>query len=66
MPNTPAAQRRRDRLRKQHKRRRRLSASVEPAERARVGITDGLVRVSVGLGEVEDLIADLQTALAAL
>jgi methionine-gamma-lyase len=41
-------------------------AAVEPAERARVGITDGLVRVSVGLEDVEDLIADLETALAAL
>jgi len=41
-------------------------SAVEPAERARVGITDGLVRVSVGLEDVEDLIADLETALAAL
>jgi len=41
-------------------------SAVEPAERARVGITDGLVRVSVGLEDSEDLIADLETALAAL
>ena len=41
-------------------------SAVEPAERARVGITDGLVRVSVGLEDVEDLIADLETALATL
>jgi cystathionine beta-lyase/cystathionine gamma-synthase len=40
--------------------------AVEPAERARVGITDGLVRLSVGLEDVEDLIAALDTALAAL
>ncbi len=39
-------------------------ADVEPAERARVGITDGLVRLSVGLEDVEDLIDDLRTALA--
>jgi cystathionine gamma-lyase len=38
-------------------------ADVEPAERKRVGITDGLVRLSVGLEDVEDLIADLKTAL---
>ncbi len=41
-------------------------ADVEPAERKRVGITDGLVRLSVGLEDVEDLIADLRTALDAL
>jgi cystathionine beta-lyase/cystathionine gamma-synthase len=39
-------------------------ADVEPAERKRVGITDGLVRLSVGLEDVEDLIADLDGALA--
>ena len=38
-------------------------ADVEPAERQRVGITDGLVRLSVGLEDVEDLIADLREAL---
>jgi cystathionine beta-lyase/cystathionine gamma-synthase len=38
-------------------------ADVEEAERKRVGITDGLVRLSVGLEDVEDLIADLRTAL---
>jgi cystathionine gamma-lyase len=41
-------------------------ADVEEAERKRVGITDGLVRLSVGLEDVEDLIADLETALARL
>ncbi len=38
-------------------------ADVEEAERKRVGITDGLVRLSVGLEDVEDLIADLGRAL---
>jgi cystathionine gamma-lyase len=41
-------------------------ADVEPAERARVGITDGLVRLSVGIEDVEDLIADLNEALGKL
>jgi hypothetical protein len=41
-------------------------ADVEPAERKRVGITDGLVRLSVGLEDVEDLIADLRAALSNL
>jgi cystathionine beta-lyase/cystathionine gamma-synthase len=41
-------------------------ADVEEAERARVGITDGLVRISVGMEDVEDLKQDLQTALAAI
>jgi len=39
-------------------------ADVEPAERKRVGITDGLVRLSVGLEDAEDLIAALEQALA--
>ena len=39
-------------------------ADVDAAERARVGITDGLVRLSVGLEDVEDLTADLDQALA--
>jgi cystathionine beta-lyase/cystathionine gamma-synthase len=38
-------------------------ASVEPAERARVGIIDGLVRLSVGLEDTEDLIDALAAAL---
>lgn len=40
-------------------------ADVEEAERARVGIIDGLVRLSVGLEDVEDLIEALDEALAA-
>ena len=38
-------------------------ADVEAAERKRVGITDGLVRLSVGLEDAEDLIAALDKAL---
>jgi cystathionine gamma-lyase/cystathionine beta-lyase/cystathionine gamma-lyase/homocysteine desulfhydrase len=37
-------------------------ASVPPDERNRLGITDGLVRISVGIEDVEDLIADLEQA----
>ena len=38
-------------------------ADVDEAERKRVGITDGLVRLSVGLEDVDDLIAALDQAL---
>jgi cystathionine beta-lyase/cystathionine gamma-synthase len=38
-------------------------ADVDEAERKRVGITDGLVRLSTGLEDAEDLIADLEQAL---
>jgi cystathionine beta-lyase/cystathionine gamma-synthase len=38
-------------------------ADVEEAERKRVGITDGLVRLSVGLEDGADLIEDLKQAL---
>jgi cystathionine beta-lyase/cystathionine gamma-synthase len=38
-------------------------ADVEPAERQRIGLTDGLVRLSVGLEDVEDLIEALRAAL---
>jgi cystathionine gamma-lyase/cystathionine beta-lyase/cystathionine gamma-lyase/homocysteine desulfhydrase len=38
-------------------------ASVLPETRARLGITDGLVRVSVGLEDTDDIIADLDQAL---
>jgi len=33
-------------------------AAVPPDERARIGITDGLVRLSVGIEDVTDLEAD--------
>jgi cystathionine beta-lyase/cystathionine gamma-synthase len=38
-------------------------AAVPSEERLKAGITDGLVRLSVGLEDVEDLIADLDSAL---
>jgi cystathionine beta-lyase/cystathionine gamma-synthase len=38
-------------------------AAVPAEERVKAGITDGLVRLSVGLEDVEDLIADLESAL---
>ncbi|MDX2184985.1 MAG: aminotransferase class I/II-fold pyridoxal phosphate-dependent enzyme [Gemmatimonadaceae bacterium] len=40
-------------------------SKLTPAERAAVGIPDGLVRVSVGLEHVGDIIADLTQALEA-
>jgi cystathionine gamma-lyase len=39
-------------------------ASVPPENRAALGISDGLVRLSVGIEDVADLIADLDQALA--
>ena len=39
-------------------------ASIPPDIRATLGISDGLVRLSVGVEEVDDLIADLRQALA--
>lgn len=38
-------------------------ASVPPENRKALGIGDNLVRVSVGIEDVQDLLADLQTAL---
>ena len=38
-------------------------ASVPAADREREGITDSLLRISVGIEDVEDLIADLEQAL---
>jgi cystathionine gamma-lyase len=40
-------------------------ASVPPEMRRAMGLTDSLVRLSVGIEEVEDLIADLEQALGA-
>jgi cystathionine beta-lyase/cystathionine gamma-synthase len=37
-------------------------ASVPPAQRRKLGIADGLVRISVGIEDVKDLIADLENA----
>jgi cystathionine beta-lyase/cystathionine gamma-synthase len=39
-------------------------ASVPPAMREEMGLTDSLVRLSVGIEDVEDLIADLDQAMA--
>jgi len=41
-------------------------ASLSPEERKRIGVTDGLIRLSVGIEDVEDILADLKQALAAL
>lgn len=41
-------------------------ADVEPAERQRIGLTDGLVRLSVGLEDADDLIEALRAALDAV
>jgi len=38
--------------------------AVDPAERARMGITDGTVRVSVGIEDPYDIVADIDQALA--
>ena len=39
-------------------------ASVAPDVRDRLGITDGLVRISVGIEDTDDIIADVDQALA--
>ncbi|BAJ65094.1 trans-sulfuration enzyme family protein [Anaerolinea thermophila] len=41
-------------------------SGVPPAARQAVGITDGLVRFSVGIENVEDILADLEQALKGL
>jgi cystathionine beta-lyase/cystathionine gamma-synthase len=41
-------------------------ASLTDAERDSIGITEGLVRLSVGIEDKDDLIADLEQALAAV
>ena len=38
-------------------------AAIPPEQRMEIGITDGLIRISVGLEDVEDIIADLEQAL---
>ena len=38
-------------------------ASVDPETRRKLGIDDGLIRLSVGIEHCEDLIADLEQAL---
>ena len=39
-------------------------ASIPAAERARSGVGDGLIRLSVGVEDAADLVADLESALA--
>ncbi|MEN0006758.1 MAG: PLP-dependent transferase, partial [Bacteroidota bacterium] len=39
-------------------------ASIPREERLKVGLTDSLIRLSVGVEDVEDLIKDLEGALA--
>ena len=41
-------------------------AGLTPAERAEVGVADGLIRVSVGIEGTADLVEDFETALATL
>ena len=41
-------------------------ASVPEDRRNRIGITDGLVRISAGIEDVADLLGDLEQALAAV
>jgi cystathionine beta-lyase/cystathionine gamma-synthase len=41
-------------------------ASVDQQKRERLGITDGLVRISVGIEDTDDIIADLDQALEKL
>ncbi|HEX9662448.1 MAG TPA: PLP-dependent transferase, partial [Candidatus Binatia bacterium] len=38
-------------------------ASIPKEERRKAGLDDGLVRLSVGIEDVEDLLGDLQQAL---
>jgi len=40
-------------------------ASIPKEEREKVGVTDGLIRLSVGIEDIEDLIQDLDRALSA-
>jgi cystathionine beta-lyase/cystathionine gamma-synthase len=39
-------------------------AAIPPAERNRLGISDSLIRISVGLEDADDLIADFDNALS--
>jgi len=38
--------------------------TLSPEERHRIGITDGLIRVSVGIEDIDDLLEDFERALA--
>jgi cystathionine beta-lyase/cystathionine gamma-synthase len=39
---------------------------VPPADRERLGISDGMVRISVGIEDVDDIVEDLDQALSAI
>ncbi len=41
-------------------------AALGEAGRKKIGLTDGMVRLSVGIEDVEDIIADLDNGLAAI
>ena len=41
-------------------------ASISDEERKRLGISDGLLRISIGIEDVDDLTADLETALQSI
>jgi len=41
-------------------------AAIGAEGRKKIGLTDGMVRISVGIEDVDDLIADLEQALAGL
>jgi cystathionine gamma-lyase len=43
----------------------RTHGSIPPKEREILGIGDNLIRLSVGIEEVEDLLADVEQALEA-
>jgi cystathionine beta-lyase/cystathionine gamma-synthase len=38
-------------------------SSMPAEERQRIGVTDGLIRISVGIEDVEDIVSDLDQAL---
>jgi cystathionine beta-lyase/cystathionine gamma-synthase len=40
--------------------------AIGVAGRKAIGLTDGVVRISVGIENVEDIIADLEQALAGM
>jgi cystathionine gamma-lyase len=40
--------------------------AIPPEERAAAGFRDGLIRLSVGIEDIDDLLADLDAALGAL
>jgi cystathionine gamma-lyase len=41
-------------------------ASIPPDRRAMLGISDGLIRISVGIEDLDDLIEDLEQAFSGL